>query len=1322
MNHLDEAKLLSALLGVLKKESSKVRDGLLEELRTELQKDIEDQSGVKYLQLEEIDNLENPIPIRVFRGDKGPRGITGAKGAKGETGTRGLRGAAGPQGLQGKIGPIGSTGPQGVRGQDGPVGPAGVDGVDGATPDIKPVEDKLLNLLNDFKGSISAQVTRMAYAKGSLGSGSGSGEVRLLRLDDVDDTNLSDGKELRYNASIGKFEFVTPFNPNATGHLIPSANNTFDLGSEDRQWRDLYLSGQSLFINGTPAMQQDANTGNIILATNTVVRVANNSTLPVAVNEVDKETGVIIPNATVLDLNNYLQVANANILLSSKADTTDLAQYLQVANVSSLITTQLDTLVDGAPGALDTLNELAAALGDDENFAGTITSSLSTKVSNTHFNSQLSTKADASDLTNYLQVANNFSGVYNDLIGKPNLDVYASNTALALKADSTDLNQYVQVANVDVLVSTSVNNIIDGAPAALDTLNEIAAALGDDANFATTITTSIADKASNTYVNTQLSSKADTLDLNNYLQVANSFSGVYSDLISTPNLDVYASNSSVVSALSLKADTTDLSQYLLVANAVSSNVITSYDDLAGRPNLDQYLQVANNFSGAYGDLTGTPNLDIYASNTALTLKADATALSDYLQVANNFSGAYNDLTNRPNLDVYAANSALTLKADASDLTNYLQVANSFSESYNDLTDRPNLDLYAANSSVNSSLALKANTADLAQYVQLANVNSLIATSVSSLIDGAPGALDTLNEIAAALGDDENFATTITTSIAAKASNTYVNTQLSNKADTSALDGYLQVANNFSGLYNDLTDRPNLDVYASNTNLTLKADSTDLTQYLQVANVSGISIDYSNLTSTPNLDIYAANNALALKADSSDLSNYLQVANNKAVVAGDNITISTNSTSILVTGTTPPVNLDPYLQVANVSSLITAQIDTLVDSAPGTLDTLNELAAALGDDENFAGTIVSSLGAKASNTYVNTQLSAKADSTDLNQYLQVANTFSESYNDLTDKPNLDIYASNTSVTSLLSNKADRSELSDYLQVANNFSGVYSDLTDKPNLDIYASNTALSLKADSTDLNQYLQVANTFSGVYSDLTGKPNLDVYASNTALSLKADTTSLDGYLQVANVNSLITTQIDNLVDSAPGALDTLNELAAALGDDSDFATTITTSLAGKASNTYVISQLSTKADATQLTNYLQVANSINFATTTDLNQYAQVANTFSGLYSDLSGAPNLDLYASNTALSSKVDTSQLSSYLNVANTAGTGTSLVESKINNIINLRSLRAGPNITLTESDGEITIAATDTMDFGFVNNDFGSIAEAADIDPQFDFGTL
>jgi hypothetical protein len=48
-------------------------------------------------------------------------------------------------------------------------------------------------------------------------------------------------------------------------------------------------------------------------------------------------------------------------------------------------------------------------------------------------------------------------------------------------------------ANKDY-VDNSVAAVIDSAPAALDTLNELAAALGDDANFASTITTSIATK------------------------------------------------------------------------------------------------------------------------------------------------------------------------------------------------------------------------------------------------------------------------------------------------------------------------------------------------------------------------------------------------------------------------------------------------------------------------------------------------------------------------------------------------------------------------------------------------------------------------------------------------------------------------------------------------------------------------------------------------------------------------------------------------------------------------------------------------------------
>jgi hypothetical protein len=45
--------------------------------------------------------------------------------------------------------------------------------------------------------------------------------------------------------------------------------------------------------------------------------------------------------------------------------------------------------------------------------------------------------------------------------------------------------------------------------------------------------------------------------------------------------------------------------------------------------------------------------------------------------------------------------------------------------------------------------------------------SAVDSSISALVDSAPGTLDTLNELAAALGDDPNFATTVSTSIAAR---------------------------------------------------------------------------------------------------------------------------------------------------------------------------------------------------------------------------------------------------------------------------------------------------------------------------------------------------------------------------------------------------------------------------------------------------------------------------------------------------------------------------------------------------------------------------
>ena len=55
------------------------------------------------------------------------------------------------------------------------------------------------------------------------------------------------------------------------------------------------------------------------------------------------------------------------------------------------------------------------------------------------------------------------------------------------------------------------------------------------------------------------------------------------------------------------------------------------------------------------------------------------------------------------------------------------------------------------------------------------------------------------------------------------------------------------------------------------------------------------------------------------------------------------------------------------------------------------------------------------------------------------------------------------------------------------------------------------------------------------------------------------------------SVKSYVDAQVSGLVDSAPGTLDTLNELAAALGDDANFATTVSTTISGKVSQSLEI-------------------------------------------------------------------------------------------------------------------------------------------------------
>ena len=121
-------------------------------------------------------------------------------------------------------------------------------------------------------------------------------------------------------------------------------------------------------------------------------------------------------------------------------------------------------VIDLAPGALDTLNELAASIGDDADFANTVANNIANAVS------------DHNDETTSVH------GI--------------ADTSLLETTEGSQSKANAAQANAQSYADTAIANLVDSAPGTLDTLNELANALGDDANFSTTITNNLANKIS----------------------------------------------------------------------------------------------------------------------------------------------------------------------------------------------------------------------------------------------------------------------------------------------------------------------------------------------------------------------------------------------------------------------------------------------------------------------------------------------------------------------------------------------------------------------------------------------------------------------------------------------------------------------------------------------------------------------------------------------------------------------------------------------------------------------------------------------------------
>jgi len=87
-------------------------------------------------------------------------------------------------------------------------------------------------------------------------TGPGSGEVNLLRLDDVDISAIGNGKVLAYNAATAKMVFQTGGGGSAnltsvTTAIIPDADSVYDIGTANLRWGTLYLANNSINLGGS---------------------------------------------------------------------------------------------------------------------------------------------------------------------------------------------------------------------------------------------------------------------------------------------------------------------------------------------------------------------------------------------------------------------------------------------------------------------------------------------------------------------------------------------------------------------------------------------------------------------------------------------------------------------------------------------------------------------------------------------------------------------------------------------------------------------------------------------------------------------------------------------------------------------------------------------------------------------------------------------------------------------------------------------------------------------------------------------------------------
>jgi hypothetical protein len=307
--------------------------------------------------------------------------------------------------------------------------------------------------------------------------------------------------------------------------------------------------------------------------------------------------------------------------------------------------------------------------------------------------------------------------------------------------------------NVETL-QTQMSTLLADAPETLDTLNEIAAAISDDPAFFSTMSSA----------NTTLQNNIDTETTNRTTVVA-----ALQALIDAAT--------TARGLLSGRLDT-------LEADATTGTALAAVQADVDANEADHDAAIALKFDKTGGQITG--NLAIAKSFPDVELKAGDEKRILFADAGGAATAALKHVSG--SLDFYvggiaSGNKEMSLDTDGLDVTALKIDGTAVSATAAEINAHEGrLDTLEADPTTATALAavqsdVDANEAasDAAEAALSGRLDTLEAdpvtktyvdTQVTNVIDAAPGALDTLNELAAALGDDANFATTITNSIAA----------------------------------------------------------------------------------------------------------------------------------------------------------------------------------------------------------------------------------------------------------------------------------------------------------------------------------------------------------------------------------------------------------------------------------------------------------------------------------------------------------------------------------------------------------------------------